>query len=286
MEARQIPGTTKIICTMTGHNGPTRGAIGVVDRSRGVNAQAGHREHHARHAGAGGRQGQRQHGRQQAVQRPHAAGRETLPGFGSRSDPGPRFGGHVCVAGLGPAQRRPAVFLCNSRAASDAAARDPQPAAGQSRRRQSRSRRCICRTCMRAWSRTIQRGEVQVDPRGPRTAEDRPHRSQLARVRLPVPGDLLRGDLRGQGRDRRSGREPGRLGLFPSAVRRAAVLHGVGQGRPSGAADAQLYALDARRSPGLRRLPRIAARFAVAAPGRLGHGTEEAAAAGVGQRRV
>ena len=40
MEARQIPGTTKIICTMTGHNGPTRGAIGMVDRSKGVNAQA------------------------------------------------------------------------------------------------------------------------------------------------------------------------------------------------------------------------------------------------------
>jgi len=40
MEARQIPGTTKIICTMTGHNGPTRGAIGVIDRSKGVNAQA------------------------------------------------------------------------------------------------------------------------------------------------------------------------------------------------------------------------------------------------------
>lgn len=40
MEAQQIPGTTKILCTMTGHNGPTRGAIGVIDRSRGVNAQA------------------------------------------------------------------------------------------------------------------------------------------------------------------------------------------------------------------------------------------------------
>ena len=39
MEARSIPGTGKIICTMTGHNGPTRGAIGVVDRSQGVNAQ-------------------------------------------------------------------------------------------------------------------------------------------------------------------------------------------------------------------------------------------------------
>jgi hypothetical protein len=40
MEARSIPGTGKVICTMTGHNGPTRGAIGVIDRSRGVNAQA------------------------------------------------------------------------------------------------------------------------------------------------------------------------------------------------------------------------------------------------------
>jgi len=39
MEARQIPGTNKIICTMTGHNGPTRGAIGVVDITKGANAQ-------------------------------------------------------------------------------------------------------------------------------------------------------------------------------------------------------------------------------------------------------
>ncbi len=39
MEARSIPGTSRVICTMTGHNGPTRGAIGVIDRSRGVNAQ-------------------------------------------------------------------------------------------------------------------------------------------------------------------------------------------------------------------------------------------------------
>ncbi|MDY0167958.1 MAG: hypothetical protein RBS80_15525 [Thermoguttaceae bacterium] len=39
MEARPIPGTTKILCTMTGHNGPTRGAIGVIDRRKGVNAQ-------------------------------------------------------------------------------------------------------------------------------------------------------------------------------------------------------------------------------------------------------
>ncbi len=40
MEARSLPGTARILCTMTGHNGPTRGAIGVVDRSLGINAQA------------------------------------------------------------------------------------------------------------------------------------------------------------------------------------------------------------------------------------------------------
>jgi hypothetical protein len=40
MEPRSIPGSDRILCTMTGHNGPTRGAIGVIDRTRGVNAQA------------------------------------------------------------------------------------------------------------------------------------------------------------------------------------------------------------------------------------------------------
>ena len=39
MEARAIPGTDQVLCTMTGHNGPTRGATGIIDRSRGVNAQ-------------------------------------------------------------------------------------------------------------------------------------------------------------------------------------------------------------------------------------------------------
>ncbi len=40
MEARSIPGTEKIVCTMTGHNGPTRGAIGIIDRTKGDDAQA------------------------------------------------------------------------------------------------------------------------------------------------------------------------------------------------------------------------------------------------------
>ncbi len=40
MDARPLPGEgTRILCTMTGHNGPARGAIGLIDRRRGVNAQ-------------------------------------------------------------------------------------------------------------------------------------------------------------------------------------------------------------------------------------------------------
>jgi hypothetical protein len=39
MEARQIPDTPLIVCTMTGHNGPTRGAVGILDRRFGVNEQ-------------------------------------------------------------------------------------------------------------------------------------------------------------------------------------------------------------------------------------------------------
>jgi hypothetical protein len=40
MDARPIPNSTAILCTMTGHNGPTRGAIGLVNRVMGDNAQA------------------------------------------------------------------------------------------------------------------------------------------------------------------------------------------------------------------------------------------------------
>jgi hypothetical protein len=40
MEARSVPGTDLILCTMTGHNGSARGAIGLIDRKYGVNAQA------------------------------------------------------------------------------------------------------------------------------------------------------------------------------------------------------------------------------------------------------
>ncbi|NCO37632.1 MAG: hypothetical protein COZ06_09680 [Armatimonadetes bacterium CG_4_10_14_3_um_filter_66_18] len=39
LEARAIPGTEKVLCTLTAHNGPIRGGVGVVDRSRGDNAQ-------------------------------------------------------------------------------------------------------------------------------------------------------------------------------------------------------------------------------------------------------
>ena len=41
MEARSIPGTGKVLCLLASHNGPCRGAIGIVDIAYGNNAPAG-----------------------------------------------------------------------------------------------------------------------------------------------------------------------------------------------------------------------------------------------------
>jgi len=41
MEARSIPGTGRVLCTLTSHNGPCRGAVGLIDIAHGNNAQAG-----------------------------------------------------------------------------------------------------------------------------------------------------------------------------------------------------------------------------------------------------
>jgi hypothetical protein len=40
MEPRAIPGSEKILCLLTAHNGPCHGAVGIIDRRLGVNAQA------------------------------------------------------------------------------------------------------------------------------------------------------------------------------------------------------------------------------------------------------
>ena len=39
MEPRAIPGSENILCLLTAHNGPCRGAVGIIDRRQGVNAQ-------------------------------------------------------------------------------------------------------------------------------------------------------------------------------------------------------------------------------------------------------
>jgi hypothetical protein len=39
MYGQAIPGTGWVLCTLTAHNGPARGAVGIIDRSVGVNAQ-------------------------------------------------------------------------------------------------------------------------------------------------------------------------------------------------------------------------------------------------------
>lgn len=40
IESQQVPGTDHLLCTMTGHVKPVRGATGLIDPGRGVNAQA------------------------------------------------------------------------------------------------------------------------------------------------------------------------------------------------------------------------------------------------------
>ena len=39
MEPRPIPGSTRILCLLTAHNGPCRGGVGIIDAGYGVNAQ-------------------------------------------------------------------------------------------------------------------------------------------------------------------------------------------------------------------------------------------------------
>ncbi|HUT32778.1 MAG TPA: hypothetical protein VNE39_04815 [Planctomycetota bacterium] len=40
LEARGIPGTTDVLCTLTSHNGPIRGGVGLISRNYGLDAQA------------------------------------------------------------------------------------------------------------------------------------------------------------------------------------------------------------------------------------------------------
>jgi hypothetical protein len=39
MEAQEIPGTGKLLCVLTSHNGPCRGAVGIIDPAKGANEQ-------------------------------------------------------------------------------------------------------------------------------------------------------------------------------------------------------------------------------------------------------
>ncbi|MBE3068652.1 MAG: hypothetical protein IMZ66_00290, partial [Planctomycetes bacterium] len=39
LDARPVPGTAKVLCTLAAHNGPIRGGMGIVDNTQGLNAQ-------------------------------------------------------------------------------------------------------------------------------------------------------------------------------------------------------------------------------------------------------
>jgi hypothetical protein len=47
IEPQPIPGSRAVLCTLTGHNGSCRGAIGIIDPDYGQQCSGGHPEHHA-----------------------------------------------------------------------------------------------------------------------------------------------------------------------------------------------------------------------------------------------
>ena len=198
---------------------------------------------------------------------PLPAGRDALPGLGPR--PGPGADDLAASASRSPCRRRTTGCSTSRRSRSGRGPRPPViPSTLARRERRPITPRSSCRTSTTAWSPTSQRGEVKtirVVREMPKTRADRP---QPAGLRVPVPGDLVRGDLcRQEGAGRRAGRAR-RLGLLPRAGRHADLLHGPGRPGPGRAADAELHAPHARRSAGLRRLPRAPPASLAAAAGR------------------
>ena len=121
MEARSIPGTGKVLCLLTSHNGPCRGAIGIVDIAYGNNAQAGIRNLTPDVAIGAGGQGRRQPD-PRPVREPLPAGRPMVPGLEARHGAGARLRRRASSEGAAAQER--------TRLLQSPAAASPHPAAG------------------------------------------------------------------------------------------------------------------------------------------------------------
>ena len=131
MEARSIPGTGKVLCLLTSHNGPCRGAIGIVDIAYGDNAQAGIRNLTPEVA-----IGQVDKGDGNSIRGPYEnpfpLDGQLFPRLQARHGPRARA----------TTARKQAKVICRAgrtRLLQPAAAASPRPAAGAGRRRWPRS---------------------------------------------------------------------------------------------------------------------------------------------------
>ena len=284
MDARSVPGTLSILCTMTGHNGPTRGAIGLITRAEGVNDQ-------------------------DAIVNltpdtplPNVdQGNGNTAGTKPYSCPVPLDSERFLVSARGPVLVRTIDGTCQSVAlpapkdgmqyffTQPVRRRMRPPVVSGLHRHEEPAKDAVVfvQDVYNGLEPTVRRGEVHPPPRRAGDEQAAADRSEPQSVRIPVPGHFLRGDLCGE---ERPGRGPGRRRgecLLHGARRKAGLLHGVGRRRPGRPADAELHPLHAGRDSRLRRLPRTPH---VRGQGAVTHPeftrTAPPRAAGMGPRRI
>ena len=188
---------------MTGHNGPTRGAIGIIDRAKGINAQESIENITPDvpipkiNEGCGNFEGTKQYSFPYPLDGSRflvcARGPVLVRTYSGQCQaivlPSPENGmQYFCAQPIRPRHRPPTI---------GSAIVDANPAAPE-----ERVATLVLQDVYNGLEPWVRRGEVKTAPRGPRDAQDGADRSRAAGLRLPVPRDFLRGDLRRQDRAR------------------------------------------------------------------------------------
>ena len=151
MEARSIPGSDDLLCVMTSHNGPCRGAIGVIDRELRPQRPGGDPQPHAGGQHRPGRRRQRQP-RPRALREPLPDRRRVLPGVEAGHDSRPRLRRHQAGRALAPERRHGLLQPHADLASRRAPGHSSTPVGG--RRSTGPGPRSACRTSTRGSSRT------------------------------------------------------------------------------------------------------------------------------------
>jgi len=280
IEPQAVPGTNAILCTLTGHNGSCRGAIGIIDPTSGNNEQASIRNltPDVRLRGVA----VSSNGPRGPYQTPFPVDdRHFLVSYDGtlllrdyeRTEQcivlGARGTGFYNPRPLRPRPTPPVrQTTLPEKPAGDWATMYVQdvynglePHVKRGEVKQIAVVQEIPRNLINSRPRAAREaGRGQADRRraGDPQEPDQQPRHPPAGLRLPADPGLVRRDVRAEeavGLRRRGG---GRLGLLQGPRPPAHLLHGARRPGPRGAADAQLHPPDAGRDAGLHRLPRAA----------------------------